>query len=140
MANPNQLYFNSLVKTSCHETPYRCPHRLNLSSRSSRSCAWPNIKMLKDKDLEFANSIRSFGNPDTVSRLADHVSAVGQAALSALARCGRASASAARPRAAPRHLRGSGLGERDALHHVGDAAPLLSPASYLTGCKFCELV
>jgi hypothetical protein len=37
--------------------PYRCPHRLNLSSQSSRSCALPNIKALKDKDLEFANSI-----------------------------------------------------------------------------------
>jgi hypothetical protein len=33
---------------------------LNLSSHSSRSCAGPNIKLLKDKDLEFANSIRSF--------------------------------------------------------------------------------
>jgi hypothetical protein len=31
---------------------------LNLSSQSSRSCAGPNIKVLKDKDLEFANSIR----------------------------------------------------------------------------------
>jgi hypothetical protein len=43
-----------------HKTPYRCPHRLNLSSQSSRSCALPNIKVLKDKDLEFANSIRPF--------------------------------------------------------------------------------
>jgi hypothetical protein len=33
---------------------------LNLSSQSSRSCAGPNIKMLKDKDLEFANSIPPF--------------------------------------------------------------------------------
>ena len=39
--------------------PYRCPHRLNLSSESSLSCARPNIKPLKDKDLEFANSIRT---------------------------------------------------------------------------------
>ena len=46
------------VKRPCHKTPYRCPHRLNLSSQSSRSCALPNIKTLKDKDLEFANSIR----------------------------------------------------------------------------------
>jgi hypothetical protein len=38
--------------------PYRGPHRLNLSFQSSRSCALPNIKVLKDKDLEFANSIR----------------------------------------------------------------------------------
>jgi hypothetical protein len=38
----------------------RCPHRLNLSFRSGRSCALPNIKVLKDKDLEFANSIRPF--------------------------------------------------------------------------------
>ena len=60
LANSNQLYFNSLVKTPCHEMPYRCPHRLNLSSHSSRSCAGPNIKMLKDKDLEFANSIVEF--------------------------------------------------------------------------------
>ena len=57
MANSNQLYFNNLVKTLCHKTPYRCPHRLNLSSQSSHSCAGPNIKVLKDKDLEFANSI-----------------------------------------------------------------------------------
>jgi hypothetical protein len=41
-------------------TSYRYPYRLNLSSQSSRSCALPNIKALKDKDLEFANSIRSF--------------------------------------------------------------------------------
>ena len=40
---------------------YRTP---NLSSQSSRSCAGPNIKVLKDKDLEFANSIR----PDTVGQ------------------------------------------------------------------------
>ena len=40
--------------------PYRCPHRLNLSSQSSLSCAGLNIKTLKDKDLEFANSIRPF--------------------------------------------------------------------------------
>src|SRR5262249_49299409 len=58
LANSNQWYFNSLVKRPCHKTPYRCPHRLNLSSQSSRSCALPNIKTLKDKDLEFANSIR----------------------------------------------------------------------------------
>jgi len=38
----------------------RCPHRLNLSFQSSRSCALPNIKVLKYKDLEFANSIRLF--------------------------------------------------------------------------------
>jgi hypothetical protein len=38
----------------------RCPHRLNLSFQSSRSCALPNIKVLKDKGLEFANSIRRF--------------------------------------------------------------------------------
>src|SRR5215217_8066221 len=56
LANSNQWYFNNLVKRPCHKTPYRCPHRLNLSSQSSRSCALPNIKALKDKDLEFANS------------------------------------------------------------------------------------
>src|SRR5215813_1963822 len=50
----------------CHKTPYRCPHRLNLSSLSSRSCAGPNIKVLKDKDLEFANSIRSLN--ETLSK------------------------------------------------------------------------
>jgi hypothetical protein len=33
---------------------------LDLSSQSSRSCALPNIKALKDKDLEFANSIGAF--------------------------------------------------------------------------------
>jgi hypothetical protein len=33
---------------------------LNLSFQSSRSCALPNIKVLKDKDLEFANSIGPF--------------------------------------------------------------------------------
>src|SRR5215813_12845037 len=60
LANSNQWYFNKLVKIPCHKTPYRCPHRLNLSSQSNRSCAEPNIKVLKDKDLEFANSIRAF--------------------------------------------------------------------------------
>jgi hypothetical protein len=60
LANSNQRYFNKLVKISCHKTPYRCPHRLNLSSQSSRSYAGPNTKVLKDKDLEFANSIRAF--------------------------------------------------------------------------------
>ena len=50
----------SRVKIPYHKTPYRCPHRLNLSSQSSRSCAGPNIKLLKDKDLEFANSNGSF--------------------------------------------------------------------------------
>src|SRR5262245_34393376 len=60
LANSNQRYFNKLVKIPCHKTPYRCPHRLNLSSQSSRSCAGPNIKVLKDKDLEFANSIGRF--------------------------------------------------------------------------------
>jgi hypothetical protein len=57
LANSNQWYFNSLVKKPCHKTHCRCPHRLNLSFQSSRSCALPNIKVLKDKDLEFANSI-----------------------------------------------------------------------------------
>jgi hypothetical protein len=33
---------------------------LSLSSQSSRSCAGPNIKVLKDKDLEFANSNGGF--------------------------------------------------------------------------------
>jgi hypothetical protein len=60
LANSNQRYFNKLVKIPCHKTPYRCPRRLNLSSQSSRSCAGPNIKALKDKDLEFANGIRAF--------------------------------------------------------------------------------
>jgi hypothetical protein len=60
LANSNQWYFNSLVKKPCHKTHCRCPHRLNLSFQSSRSCALPNIKVLKDKDLEFANSIRTF--------------------------------------------------------------------------------
>ena len=58
MANSNQWYFNKLVKRPCHKTPYRYPHRLNLSFQSSCSCVSPNIKVLKDKDLEFANSIR----------------------------------------------------------------------------------
>ena len=58
MANSNQWYFNNLVKNPCHKTHCRCPHRLNLSFQLSRSCALPNIKVLKDKDLEFANSIR----------------------------------------------------------------------------------
>src|SRR4029434_8012497 len=52
LANPNQRYFNNLVKTSYHKTPYRCPYRLSLSSQSSRSCAGSNIKVLKDKGLE----------------------------------------------------------------------------------------
>src|SRR5215468_9974110 len=56
-ANSNQWYFNSLVKKPCHKTHCRCPRRLNLSFQSSRSCALPNIKVLKDKDLEFADSI-----------------------------------------------------------------------------------
>src|SRR5262249_40675579 len=60
LANSNQWYFNKLVRIPCHKTPYRCPRRLNLSSQSSRSCAEPNIKVLKDKDLEFANSIRVY--------------------------------------------------------------------------------
>src|SRR5262245_1333430 len=59
LANSNQWYFNNLVKNPCHKTHCRCPHRLNLSFQSSRSCALPNIKVLKDKDLEFANSIRA---------------------------------------------------------------------------------
>src|SRR5437588_11586247 len=60
LANSNQWYFNGLVKRPCHKTPSRCPHRLNLSSQSSRSCARPNTKLLKDKDLEVANSIPPF--------------------------------------------------------------------------------
>src|SRR5438105_6341537 len=60
LANSNQWYFNGLVKRPCQKTPSRCPHRLNLSSQSSRSCAGPNIKLLKDKDLEVANSIPRF--------------------------------------------------------------------------------
>src|SRR5262249_18505691 len=60
LANSNQWYFNNLVKKPCHKTPCRCPHRLNLSFQPSRSCALPNIKVLKDKDLEFANSIPPF--------------------------------------------------------------------------------
>jgi hypothetical protein len=62
LANSNQLYFNNLVKIPCHKTPYRCPHRLSLSSQSSRSCTGLKIKALKDKGLEFANSIRSCGS------------------------------------------------------------------------------
>src|SRR4029450_3982637 len=57
LANSNHLYFNKLVKTPCHKTPYRRPHRLSLSSQSSRSCAGLKIKVLKDKALEFANTI-----------------------------------------------------------------------------------
>src|SRR5215470_2807455 len=60
LANSNQWHFNNLVKKPCHETHCRCPHRLHLSFQSSRSCALPSIKVLKDKDLEFANSIRVF--------------------------------------------------------------------------------
>ena len=60
MANSNQWYFNNLVKKPCHETHCRCPHRLNLSFQSSHSCALPNTKVLKEKDLEFANSIPPF--------------------------------------------------------------------------------
>src|SRR5215471_6454423 len=60
LANSNQWHFNNLVKKPCHEMHYQCPHRLNLSFRPGRSCALPNIKLLKDKDLEFANSIRPF--------------------------------------------------------------------------------
>jgi hypothetical protein len=59
LANSNRLYFNNLVKIPCHKTPYRCPHRLSLSSQSSCSCAGLKIKVLKDKGLEFANSIRA---------------------------------------------------------------------------------
>jgi hypothetical protein len=59
LANSNQCYFNNLVKKPCHKTHCRCPHRLNLSFRSGRSCALPNVKALKDKGLEFANSIRA---------------------------------------------------------------------------------
>src|SRR5215471_11642480 len=60
LANSNQWHFNNLVKKPCHETHCRCPHRLHLSFQSSRSCALPSIKVLKDKDLEFANSIWAF--------------------------------------------------------------------------------
>src|SRR5262245_46430669 len=60
LANSNQWYFNNLVKNPCHKTHCWCPHRLNLSFQSSRSCALPNIKILKDKGLEFANSIPPF--------------------------------------------------------------------------------
>ena len=60
LANFNQWYFNNLVKKPRHKTHCRCPHRLDLSFQSSRSCALPNIKVLKDKDLEFANSIGWF--------------------------------------------------------------------------------
>jgi hypothetical protein len=66
LANSNQWYFNKLVKIPCHKTPYRCPYRLNLCSQSSRSCARPNIKVLKDKDLEFANSIDWFSRHPSV--------------------------------------------------------------------------
>src|SRR5215471_11472948 len=60
LANSNQWHFNNLVKKPCHETHCRCPHRLHLSFQSSRSCALPSIKVLKDKDLEFANSNHPF--------------------------------------------------------------------------------
>jgi hypothetical protein len=60
----------------CHKTHCRCPHRLNLSFRSGRSCALPNVKALKDKGLEFANSIWSFvgnkGNPRWLWHAIDH--------------------------------------------------------------------
>ena len=58
---------------------------------------------------------RSLVNPDTAIGLAGHISDVGQAAFFALARCGRASATADRLRAAPRHLREPGLCERVAF-------------------------
>src|SRR6516165_7791704 len=51
---------SSLVKKPCHKTHCQCPHRVNLSFQSSCSCALPNIKVLKDKDLEFTNSIPPF--------------------------------------------------------------------------------
>src|SRR5215510_13544312 len=60
LANSNRWYFNNLVKKPCHKTHCRCPHRLNLSFQLSRSCAEPNIKVLKDKGLEFADSILPF--------------------------------------------------------------------------------
>src|SRR4029450_12936980 len=41
LVNSNQWYFNNLVKKPCHKTHCRCPHRLNLSFQSSRSCALP---------------------------------------------------------------------------------------------------
>jgi uncharacterized repeat protein (TIGR03833 family) len=72
---------------------------------------------------------RSLVNPDTAIGLAGHVSDMGQAAFFALALCGRASATADPFQAAPRYLRGPGLGERGAFHHVGDSAHFLSPAS-----------
>jgi hypothetical protein len=57
LANSNRRYFNNLVKKPRHETHCQCAYRLNLSFQPSRSCALPNIKVLKDKDLEFANGI-----------------------------------------------------------------------------------
>jgi hypothetical protein len=55
---------------------------LNLSFQSSRSYALPNIKVLKDKDLEFANSIRPLNRhalrspilaPDPVQQLSPSI-------------------------------------------------------------------
>jgi hypothetical protein len=40
--------------------PYRCPYRLSLSSQQVVLALGQNIKVLKDKDLEFANSIPGF--------------------------------------------------------------------------------
>src|SRR4029434_2950069 len=77
LAHSNQLYFNNLVKTPCHKTPYRCPHRLSLSSQSSRSCAGLKIKVLKDKDLEFANSIRPIFETVSCSHTTPHPDCMG---------------------------------------------------------------
>ena len=81
LANSNQWYFNNLVKRPCHKTPSRCPHRLNLSFQSSRSCALPNIKVLKDKDLEFANSIRALFGHGTGVDVERHEDGPGMEAL-----------------------------------------------------------
>ena len=63
---------------------------------------------------------RSPVHPDMPTGLAGHVPDLGQAAVSALAHRRGAPAAADRPPAQPRHLRGQCLGQRHAVHDVGD--------------------
>src|SRR6516165_9961667 len=79
LANSNQLYFNNLVKTPCHKTHCQCPHRLHLTSQCSRSCAHLNIKTLKDKDLEFVNSITPDSRTERIIRSVEVQDLMGQA-------------------------------------------------------------
>src|SRR4029450_3206517 len=68
-------------------------------------------------------------DPDTPAGLAGHVPALGYAAVSVWAHHGGAVAAADPLPAEPRDLRGPGLGQRHAVHDVGDSTRPSPPAS-----------